>query len=175
MTEDKLPMKAGAPLRAIVPTTMEDAYRIAVAVVKSGMAAKGMETPERCMIAIMQGLEVGLTPMQAIQRIAVIGNRPTIWGDAALGLVRGSGLLEYLKEHIDGDGDAMVARCEAKRKGESEPIKGSFSVQDAILAKLWKKDGPWQTHPKRMLQMRARGVVMRGGFTAVLGVLFMWE
>ena len=46
------------------------------------------------MIAIMHGLEVGLSPLSALQRIAVINGRPTIWGDGALALVKASGLCE---------------------------------------------------------------------------------
>lgn len=169
------PLMAGAPIRAIIPQSMEDAFRIATAVVASGMAPADMKTPEKCLIAIMQGLEVGMTPLQSIQRIAVINGRPTIWGDAAIGLVRASGLCEYIKEWLEGDGDKMVAHCEAKRKGEKEPIKGSFSVADAKKAKLWGKAGTWQQYDKRMLQMRARGFTLRDGFADVLGGMYLRE
>lgn len=168
-------LAAGAPLRAIIPTTMEEAFRIANAVVKAGMAPQGMQTAEKCLIAIMQGLEVGMTPMQSIQRIAVIGGRPTIYGDAAIGLVRASGLCEYVSEWIVGEGDERVAHCETKRRGETKVVTASFSVQDAVVAKLWKKDGPWQTHPKRMLQMRARGFTLRDAYADVLGGMYLRE
>jgi hypothetical protein len=169
------PLMAGAPVRAIVPSSMEDAFRIATAVVKAGMAPKDMNTPEKCLVAVMQGAEVGLTPMQSIQRIAVINGRPTIWGDAAIGLVRASGLCEYVKERIAGDGDKMVATCEAKRKGDPETIIGTFSVDDAKKAGLWGKAGPWQSYPRRMLQQRARGFALRDGFADVLGGMYLQE
>lgn len=176
---EQLPVKreieAGAPVKPIVPQTMEDAYRIGVAVCKAGMAPKDMNTPEKCLVAIMQGAEVGMTPMQSLQRIAVINGRPTIWGDGAIGLVRGSGLCEYIKEKVSGEGDRMVATCEAKRKGEQEPIVGTFSVEDARKAGLWDKSGPWKQYPKRMLQMRARGFVLRDGFADVLGGMYLRE
>lgn len=47
------------------------------------MAPSGFETSEACIIAILRGMEVGLTPLFALQRLAVIGGRPTIWGDGA--------------------------------------------------------------------------------------------
>ena len=176
---EQLPQKAelaaGAPVQAIVPRSMEDAYRIATAVVKAGMAPKDMNTPEKCLVAIMQGAECGMTPMQSLQRIAVINGRPTIWGDAAIGLVRASGLCEYVKETIKGEGDKMVAVCEAKRRGESAIIVGRFSVEDAKQAGLWGKAGPWKQYSRRMLQMRARGFCLRDGFADVLGGMYLKE
>lgn len=167
--------KAGAPIRAFVPQTMEDAFRIANVVSKSGLAPKDLNTPEKCMVAIMHGMEIGLTPMQALQRIAVINGRPCLWGDAAIALVRASGKCEYVVEVIDGEGDKMVAVCKAKRKGEPQPIIYSFSVSDATTAGLWGKAGPWKQYPKRMLQMRARGFTLRDGFADVLGGLYLAE
>lgn len=161
-------LQSGGAVRAIVPQDFEGAWRIANAVAKAGMAPKGLDTPEKAMVAIMHGLEVGMTPMAALQSIAVVNGRPTIWGDGAIGLVRGSGKCEWIKERIDGDGDNMVAVCEVKRKGETDPIKATFSVADAKKAGLWGKQGPWQQYPKRMLAMRARAFALRDGFADVL-------
>ncbi|MDB5726628.1 MAG: hypothetical protein JWQ16_3382, partial [Novosphingobium sp.] len=160
---------------AIVPTDMDSAYRLAKAVCLAGMAPKGMETPEKCMIAIMRGLEVGLTPFMALDKIAIVNGRPVIWGDGAIGLVRGSGLCEFVKERIEGKDDARVAVCESKRRGEAEPIQRTFSVTDARKAGLWGKAGPWQQYPERMLQMRARAFCLRDGFADVLGGLYIRE
>jgi hypothetical protein len=160
---------------AIVPTDMDSAYRLGKAICLAGMAPKGMDTPEKCMIAIMRGMEVGLTPFMALDKIAIVNGRPTIWGDGAIGLVRGSGLCEFIKERIEGAGEARMAVCEAKRRGEPEPIRRTFSVADAKKAGLWGKQGPWQQYPERMLQMRARAFALRDGFADVLGGLYLRE
>jgi len=169
------PMMAGGAVKPIIPQSMEDAYRLAKAISMSGLAPKGMDKPETIMIAIMQGMEVGLTPLMALQKIAVINGRPTIWGDGALGLVRASGLCEYVEEAIEGEGDKRVAVCLAKRKGEPKPIRRTFSVGDAKLAGLWGKQGPWQQFANRMLQMRARAFALRDGFADVLGGMYLAE
>ncbi len=167
-------LQSGGAVRAIVPQDFEGAWRIATAVVKAGMAPHGLETPEKAMVAIMHGMEVGMTPMAALQSIAVVNGRPTIWGDGAIGLVRGSGKLEWIKERIEGQGDKMVAVCEVKRKGEPDVTKATFSVEDAKKAQLWGKTGrngqptPWVTYPKRMLAMRARAFALRDAFADVL-------
>lgn len=161
-------LQSGGQVRAIVPQDFDGAWRIANAVAKAGMAPKGLETPEKAMVAIMHGMEVGMTPMAALQSIAVVNGRPTIWGDGAIGLVRSSGKLEWIKETITGVDDSMVATCEVKRKGDPDPVKATFSVADAKKAGLWGKQGPWQQYPKRMLAMRARAFVLRDTFADIL-------
>src|SRR5688572_17594277 len=42
--------------------------------------------PGDVLIAIQMGAEVGLSPLQALQNIAIIKGRPCIWGDGALAL-----------------------------------------------------------------------------------------
>lgn len=168
-------LAAGGKLRAIVPSDLDSAYRLAKAVCMSGLAPKGLEKPEAAMVAILHGMEVGLTPMMALQKIAVINGRPTIWGDGALGLVRGSGVCEFVTEKMEGVGDKRTAICTTKRKGEPDPITRCFSVDDAKRAGLWDKGGPWKQYPERMLAMRARAFALRDGFADVLGGLYLAE
>jgi hypothetical protein len=162
---------AGGKLMPIVAQSMSEAYRMGEAVCAAGLAPAGMESPEACMIAIMMGAEVGLTPMASVQRIAVINKRPTIWGDAAIGLVRASGLLEDFEETIGEES----ASCTVHRRGERRPVTRTFTKNDAIVAGLWGKAGPWKNYPKRMLQMRARAFALRDVFPDVLGGLYIAE
>lgn len=120
--------------------------------------------PGNTLIAIQMGLEVGLAPMQAIQNIAVINGRPCVWGDAMLAIVQNSGKLEYIKEWTEG----TVAYCETKRKGYPNPHTTTFSDDDAKKAGLLGKQGPWQTAPARMRQMRARAFNLRDQFADIL-------
>jgi hypothetical protein len=124
--------------------------------------------PEDCVLAVQHGAELGLGPMQSVQSIAVINGRPSIWGDAAIALVKGSAVCEYISERIEGDGDSMTAICEAKRRTDPTATVSTFSVADARKAGLWGKAGPWQQYPKRMLQLRARGFALRDAFPDIL-------
>lgn len=169
--KSRLPaLVAGGRVQAIIPQDFESAYRLANAVVKAGMAPRGIDTPEKAMICIMHGMEVGMPPMMALQSIAPIGGRPTIWGDGALGIVQASGLMEWHKEWSEGKegADDYLAICEVKRRGDPEIHRGEFTVKKAKRAGLWTKSGPWTTHPERMLQMRARAFALRDGFSDVL-------
>lgn len=175
-TEQSRPVLAsGGRIQPIVPQNMEDAYRLAKAVCEAGMAPRGMDKPAQAMIAIMRGLEIGLTPFQALDKIAVVNGRPTIWGDGAMALVRGSGLCEFVNERIDGEGDRRVAICETKRRGEAGVVTRTFSVAEAKEANLWNKPGPWKQFPARMLQMRARAFALRDLYADVLGGLYLKE
>ena len=149
--------------------TFDDAFRFAKMVAGSDFAPKDFRgKPESCLLAIQHGSEIGLSPMQSLQSIAVINGRPTIWGDAALALVQSSPVCEFVSEAVDGDGDQMVAMCIAKRRGYPAPSSVKFSVADAKKAGLWGKTGPWTQYPKRMLQLRARGFALRDAFPDVL-------
>jgi hypothetical protein len=165
MSDNTPALRSGGAVMAIVPQTLDDTYRLAKAVCMAGVAPKTLNTPEKAMVAIMHGMEVGFTPMMALQSIAVINGVPSIWGDGAIALVRSSPHCEGIQESLSDDG--TVATCTAHRKGEP-PITRTFSVDDAKKSKLWGKTGPWTDYPKRMLQMRARSFALRDAFPDVL-------
>jgi hypothetical protein len=159
-------VRAGAPVAALVPRTIEEAWRLAVAISRSGLAPKDMRRPEQVLVAIMAGAEIGLPPFQAVQSIAVINSRPTLWGDSLLAVVQARGV--RLKEWFENEGDDLTAFCTVTRpEADEEPVTRSFSVADAKTAGLWMRKGsqgqdtPWVTYPKRMLQMRARSWCVR--------------
>jgi hypothetical protein len=161
--------KNTTPARGLALATFDDAFRFSKMVAASEFAPKDFKgKPESCLLAIQHGSEVGLSPMQSLQSIAVINGRPTIWGDAALALVQASPVCEFVYEEVAGDGDQMAAVCQAKRRGYGKPTTVTFSVADAKKAGLWGKSGPWQQYPKRMLQLRARGFALRDAFPDVL-------
>ena len=156
--------------------SFDDAFRFAKMVASSEFAPKDFKgKPESCMLAIQHGSEVGLSPMQSLQSIAVINGRPCVWGDAAIALVKASAVCEFVWETVEGDGEQMVAMCQAKRRGYEKATTVTFSVADAKKAGLWGKSGPWQQYPKRMLQLRARGFALRDAFPDVLRGLITAE
>ena len=130
--------------------------------------------PGDIIVAIQMGAELGLAPIQSLQNISVIKGRPSVWGDAALALVRASGLLEDFEEGVKGSGNDRYGFCRAKRRGQPTWSEQTFSVADAVRAGLWGK-GTWQSYPDRMLKLRARGFALRDGFADVLKGLITRE
>jgi hypothetical protein len=163
----KVPVAVGGKIAAFVPTSLEETWRLSTIIASSQMAPKSYNNdPNRIMVGIMAGLELGLSPFTALQSIAVIGNNPSVWGDGALALVEASGLLEY--HHETFDDRANVATCTVKRLGKPSETVRTFSYDDAKKASLLGKQGPWQGYPKRMCQMRARAFALRDTFADVL-------
>lgn len=164
--QPKPSIAAGGTVAALVPQTLDEAFRVAQAIAASGLAPKGLDRPEQVMVAIMAGAELGLAPFQSLQSFAIVNNRPTLWGDGLMAVARAQGI--KAREWIDGDGDSAVAHCEVTRPDTGETIARAFSVADAKKANLWNKAGPWQQYPKRMLQMRARAWALRDGCADML-------
>ena len=149
---------------SLAPQSIDEAIRFAEMLSKSSLVPKDFSgNPGNILVAVQWGMELGLQPMQAMQNIAVINGRPSLWGDAVIALVKGSTACEYVVEETTDD----LATCRVKRKGEPEQVR-TFSKADAVKAGLFGKQGPWTQYPKRMLQMRARSWALRDVFPDVL-------
>ncbi len=166
-----IPVSTGIEInnKGVILKTYDDLVKFSDAVFKSGLAPKSFTSPQAVMIALEMGLELGISPMMAIQNIAVINGIPSIYGDAMIGLVLSSPECEYVKEYFEGTpyNDDFTAVCKSKRRGQDESIE-KFSVADAKKAGLWTKEGTWQKYPKRMLKFRARGFNLRDNFSHLL-------
>lgn len=162
--------------QGFAPVTLDEAMRFSDMLAKSQMVPKAYQgKPEDVLVAVQWGRELGLAPLQALQNIACINGKPSVYGDAAMALVQASSVCENIEEYFEGEGSPNpVAVCVAKRKGRT-PVTVRFSVEDAKRAGLWGKTGPWQAYPKRMMQMRARGFALRDAFPDVLKGLITVE
>jgi hypothetical protein len=124
-------------VRPVIPSDFDQATRFAQTVVQAGLFPA--ESQEKAMalatMAVLQGLELGIPPMQAVQQIAIIGGRCTIWGDLIPALIWRAG--HRIREWIEGEGDARIAWCEITRGDNEEVIRRTFSVDDARRAGLW--------------------------------------
>jgi hypothetical protein len=178
-------LEAGAHIAPIIPRTVEEVGRIARAVIVAGLAPNSyegrtdQETVSKIMIGIMKGAEVGLPPITALSTIAIINNRPCIWGDGAVALVQSRGVVESVETHYVGEEgrDDYAAVYRIWRRGQSVPYEGRFSIGDAKRAGLWNhpKKQPWMLYPTRMLMMRARAYALRDGFADCLAGLSVAE
>ena len=184
---------AGSAVRPVIPSDFDQASRFAQMIVQAGLfrAESQEKALAQATMAVLQGLELGIPPMQAVQQIAIIGGRCTIWGDLIPALIWRAG--HKIREWIEGEGDARVAWCEITRGDNGEIIKRKFSVEDAKRAGLWDtrpklkrkdntntwreedNDSPWYRYDERMLQMRARGFCARDGVPDALHGLYIRE
>ncbi len=166
----------------LAPSTLEEAWRMSQFMAKSELVPKMYRNhPEEVLVAIQYGLELGFAPMQALQSIAVINGRPSVWGDGFLALIMAAAVYRDRDEYYlvkgerrdlllpeDLKDDTTTAVCTFWRRDTQNPVHGYFSIAQAKKAGLFGKDGPWQNYPDRMLKMRARGFAGRDAFPDVL-------
>jgi hypothetical protein len=162
-------MTANTSLERVGFDNLGEAMKFAEMIAKSTMVPKDyVGKAENILVAVMMGAELGLKPFQAMQNIAVINGRPSIWGDATLGLIQAHPECEYVEEEdlgvIEKQGSAT---CKIQRKG-CPLVVNTFTIEMAKKAGLYNKQGPWTQYPARMLKMRARGFSARDAFSDVL-------
>lgn len=174
----------------IMPTTLEEAYRMAVAVIKSGMAPDTYkvgdkeEQAQKVMLGLASAMEAGLPPLYGLRQIAIINGRPAMWGDALMALVQSKNLLANQTVREVGPSfdpstppaqwpDDFGIVVSLWRRGQTDPYVGTFTVADAKRAGLWMnaRKKPWLEHPRRMMTIRARAFPLRDGFAdAIAGI-----
>lgn len=155
---------------SLVPRSLAEAMEFSKILAQSDLVPKDYKgKPGNVLVAIQMGAEVGLAPMQAVQSIAVINGRPSLWGDGLLALVQAHGECEDVIETDDGE----TATCVVKRRGRKDTV-ATFSMAEARNAGL-AGGNVWKSYPKRMRQMRARGFALRDAFADVLKGLSLAE
>lgn len=154
----------GEPTFSLSPRNLAEAMEFAKIIASSDMVPKDyVNKPGNVLVAVQTGAELGLKPMQSLQGISVINGRPGIWGDAMWALVISHPEYEDSHEEKTDTGCTITL----KRRGRSAVVV-SFTMDDAKKAGLAGKQGPWQTAPKRMMQMRARAFAARDLFADAL-------
>lgn len=157
------------------PTNMSEAIAVADLYIQSGLTA--FKSASAAVVAIEHGMSLGMSPAQSMQSIALINGKPGIYGDAALALVKSTGLLKAHSETFEGslkDGTrsctCKVVRIQKLANGEWTELayEQTFGITEAKDAKLWGKAGPWVQYPDRMMKMRARGFCLRDAFPDIL-------
>lgn len=175
MSDNRKIVVSNEPYKSFMDfSNLEAAVKTAQFITSTGMCPKAYQgKPNDAVVAIDFGGGLGLSYMQSLQNIAVINGRPTIWGDAMLAICKSKHtLFEYCNETFDEK--TGTAYCEVKRKGQPALVR-SFSMDEAKKAGLWGKLGTWQTHPKRMLQMKARSFGLRDAFPDLLQGIYSSE
>lgn len=153
---------------SLAPRTIQEALDFSAYLSKSELIPKDYQNkPHNIFVAVQYGMELGLPPMQALQAIAIINGRPSMWGDAVLAVVMSHPAYEWHTEVVEGEGDTRAGVFTIKRRGQDAHV-ARFSVTDARKAGLWGKGGPWTQHADRMLKLRARGFALRDKFPDAL-------
>lgn len=96
----------------LMPTSIGEAFTLATYLAKSNVIPKSLRGKAESVLAVvMAGMELGLTPMRALQSITIISGNMAMKTDLQLALVRRSGFLAYHDEGFElaGDTDGTLA------------------------------------------------------------------
>lgn len=148
--------------------TMKELGKMAVG---SGFLPNSINTPEKAVIIMLKGRELGIPPMQAFSSIAVVNGKPTMSAELMLSMIYRNipGAIVDFKETT-----ATVCRIKAKRP-QGSATEFSFTMEDAKRANLTGK-GPWVTYPAAMLRARCISAMARAMFPdALSGVVYTPE
>lgn len=137
--------------------TIDDLWRTAQMFVQSGLCPQQLDTPQKVVVALQAGAELGFKPWQSLQSLHVVNGRVGLEGAAMLALVRKSRVCDYVSCVFTGTPyeDNYQAVVKSKRRIEVKENITTFSVADAKRAKLWDAKDNWKKYPKDMLTWRA--------------------
>lgn len=158
---------------SLMPKTFNEKYQMAGVMAKSGLLPQGLNTPEKVCVALEWGHELQLSPMVAVQNIAVINGKPTLSADIMAAVVKRSpeyGGCEW-KELSDKAAECVVTR---KGNGYEEKTTSRFTIEDAAKAGLTSRP-VWRAYPKRMLKHRALAYALRDAFPDILAGIYSPE
>lgn len=157
---------AVARMGSLMPRSFGELMALAKLAADSGLAK--VKSPEQAATIIMTGIELGLTPMQALRGIYSVEGTAFLSADMMVALVTQSGTLaswEVVEKTADG------CTITAQRAGR-KPVTRSFTKSDATTAKLGSVHA---THPAVMLYHRCCAVICREVWPDILLGMYVPE
>lgn len=158
---------------SLMPRTFNEKYQMSQVLAKSGLIPAGLNTPEKVCVALEWGHELQLSPMVAVNNIAVINGKPTLSADIMAAVVKHSpefGGIKWIQQ------DDKVAECIITRKtaNYTEETHSRFTFDDAVQAGLTNRE-VWKKYTKRMLKHRCLSYGLRDAFPDILAGLYSPE
>lgn len=145
--------------------------RLGEMAVKSGFLPQSINTPDKAVIIMLKGKELGIPPMQAFSSIAVVNGKPTMSAELMLALIyKNVPSAEIVFQETTDKACVVVAK---RKAGMGSTF--SFTIEDAKRADLLRK-GPWVQYPAAMLRARCISAMARAMFPdAIMGVSYTPE
>jgi hypothetical protein len=150
-------------LTTLEPQSIGEAVTLCQHLVQTGFLPRSIKNPEQALAILMAGRDFGLSAMQSFRAIHIIEGKPTLSADFMVGLALGSGHCEYFRCVSEDDKHACY---ETKRHG-SEPVRRTFTIEDAKAAGLLSKD-VWRKYTRAMLRARCKADLARDTYPDAL-------
>ena len=156
MTENKIAEVKKTPIavedHGLVFKDFDGMQRFGAAACAAGYW-KDLKSVAQATMKLQMGSEVGLKPIQSLNRIHVIEGKPSMAAEAMSGLVKASGKYRIVEERCDEE-VAIAAIYERIGDGWELCGRGSFSIKNAQKAGLATRHN-WKAYTEDMLWARA--------------------
>ena len=150
------------------------AQKLAAVLCHGPFAPKGFRgVPEATATAILAGMELGFSPSRALRSFHVVESNATLSAESMRALVTAKGHEIKVIRGTDG------ATVRARRKGTTEWLEVTFTIEDAITAELVGRDPKtgklvgardnWRKYPITMCGNRATTQMCKDNFADVIG------
>lgn len=153
-------------LAAITPKSYDEVARLSMAVVKSGLY--GVKSADDAFVRIITGIELGISPMQALRTIAVVSGKPVM--DAAL-------ISALCMRHHECVSWRLVESTDKQCTMEAKHARNgitrlTYTIEQAAKAGLVGKDN-WKKFPAAMLRARCTSSLARIAFPEVVAGVYV--
>lgn len=128
--------------------------------------------PANVLVAIEYGQTVGISPIAAMNGVAVINGKPTAGAQLIGALVRRAGHKLRVQQKDDKRVRASIVRAD----DPDFTFHADWDLERAKTAGLLDKTGPWKSYPMQMMTARAISEVARNACPDVLlGIAYTAE
>lgn len=144
---------------ALTPTTPEQLMSAAEFIVKSGLAPTGIDTPQKAMLVLWTGHELGLTPMRSLRELYVVRGQVGMTTKLMCSLLRRAGGDYEINESTDKQATVTI------RRHDGATYRTTITIEQAQAAKWhlryngdkkeWQEKETWKSQPDLMLTYRA--------------------
>jgi hypothetical protein len=153
---------------AVAPRSYDDVQRLALAVSKSGVY--GCRSADDAFVRIVTGVELGISPMQAMRCIAVVQGKPVL--DAAL-------IAGLCMRHHECRSWRTIESTDEKctietRHARNGATRLTYTMAQAQRAGLTGKE-TWKHYPAAMLRARCVSALARMAYPEVVAGIYVHE
>jgi hypothetical protein len=157
------------------PSMSEDALRVMMAAaqryVASGLLPSEVNTPQKALVVMTAGREMGVPATYALRNIHVVKGKPVCSAELLLALVRrsyGPGAIRVSKT------SNTACTVQYREQGWDGISEYTFTIEDARTAGV-ANSGTWKAYPAAMLRARCISAVVRFAFPECIAGLYTPE
>ena len=133
------------------PANFEELGKLATMVASSGLVPDALRGKSAdTMLVLMQGADIGLTPMQALQNLHVVNGKVGVAAHLQRSRAMNSPAIKVFQVLESGPTKCVIL---AQRHEYPEPSRVEYTIEEAQKAGLTGKDN-WKKHPTDMLLAR---------------------